>query len=705
MALDPYSQCPDGTGVKLKFSPSAAAFEQAAKIEKLVEAGQEENALKAIDKLAEDESADEAFLMYLETIRARALASFRKFEEGLKAADAAAGRFADYGLPHDVLADFSFSIQDYETAAEGYERAVFNYPPEATEHLCRAYLKLGFCRNFRGKPLAAWACWRRAQKIDASFSAAEEALKNYVEENRLLPAAARRGLELLPPNEEALADETKKARWERALSPRGDATIDDLVAIFERLVSDDPDDARAWYDLALASAWKGSNLRAIEAFDEYVRREPDFERSAAAWDVCEVLRFGAGAEEVCDHLHYVATYAVADPEKFMDRLKNCKHVMVVAEGEDRTPSLHWMDKEVDPNQDAGAPIIGGPSRQLAQVLLGPDSVEIVATAPEALAETTAKFDVVVGETATPLEKSDRPGPVQTLDAEPFLVFHPKGAADETKAKRTLEEVTAYFEQRWIARPLRSLGGLAPVDAAEGEVDRKKLEGALRFRERNFARYDSAYNFDRLRNKLKLPFAGDGPEIAEDGAADENVDVSAYSAEQLAKLDPAKLTTDDLLAAYRAAKGLDAPATAAGFVDALLERGEAADGVDLAPILESRVRYAVENKDDDVDALIERCAAFDEKTAGGAARMRFELLKAGRAPAGEERVAAYRSVFENAASDLESAARAVEGLLGAAAYAEALELAEAGVKRAEQARDGDFQGRFREYAEEASARAK
>ena len=238
------------------------------------------------------------------------------------------------------------------------------FPTAATEQICRTLLKLGACHNFQGRPLAAWATWRQALRIDPKFKPAADSIEEFVHENRLLPNAARLGLTLKSADEFTMFDEEVGERWEKAIQDGDQLHIDDLIMGFADLTGRAPNNAAAWYNLGLACTVGGLNVRAIEAFIHYVELEKDLDAAANAWDLVEVLRLGAGAEDLSDSRLYSAHYEVVDPQQFAKRLQQSKYVVVMNAGEGKR-SVHWMDKEVSP-PESGIPILGGPPRQLAQ---------------------------------------------------------------------------------------------------------------------------------------------------------------------------------------------------------------------------------------------------------------------------------------------------------------------------------------------------
>lgn len=708
MKNDPYALCPCGSGNKLKWCVCKNSLPQLEQAITMIRNNQQDSSLALLDRLINDESHPLPFRIYATTVKSQALDVFGRHEDAFKLAEETTKKYADSGIAYEVFGDFFFSRQGYADALDIYEEALARFAPAATEQICRTLLKLGTCHNFQGRPLAAWAMWRQALRINPAFKPAAESIEEFIHQNRLLPNQARHGLSLKSADEFTMFDEEVGERWEKATQDGDQLHIDDLVMGFADLTAKAPTNASAWYNLGLACAWGGLNARAIEAFTKYVELEKDPDAAADAWDLAEVLRLGAGAEDLSDTRLYAAQYEITDPQSFSDRLQQSKYVVVVSAGEGER-SLHWMDKEVSP-PDSNIPILGGPPKQLAQFNMYGPVLELVSVTAENLAHARRTFEQTIGDSVRFDSVVERPGNPSTLDSEPFLVFDPQKISPEEKNARILESIRSYFEETWIHRPLRSLDGLSPIDAAQSSTLRKRLEGVIRFRERNFARYEAPYNFDRLRNKLGMKISGAGLSEEKDSTKpSENVDLRAYSASQLAALDAKSLNDADLVIAYKTALSLDAPQTTSNFAAEIVKRPTIADHIDVNSIFRRAIneRFSAK-KYDEIESLIAEARGYDERHYQSKEAAQYDLLAAklalqqGRK---DEAIDAIKQIPTKYPNRLDVAATAVEQLLSAGAYGAAKEIAETGLSQAEQERNGDFQGRFKDYLREAAARAK
>ena len=93
------------------------------------------------------------------------------------------------------------------------------------------------------------------------------------------------------------------------------------------------------------------------------------------------------------------------------------------------------------------------------------------------------------------------GPAKLLDVlSSGLRFPRKASSNEEAAARVREGFEKYFEEEWLYRPLKSLGGAKPVDAPGDPLQRKKLRGVLQYLKECGELTKYPYDFDRLAAK-------------------------------------------------------------------------------------------------------------------------------------------------------------------------------------------------------------
>lgn len=668
----------------------------------MVQSHQQDASLAFLDRLIADETQPACFRAYACNVKGHALSLFERKDEAYDFLDESIAKFPDAGVLYECRGNVDSSIFAVVDALDSYLEALAHFPLAAEDQICRVLFKVGSCHQFLGRYLAAWAAYRKALKIQPEFENAKMAIEEAIQNNRLLPMQVRRGLELKHADEFTLFHEDIGEKWERADSDGQQLHIDDLVMDFESLTARNPDDAAAWYNLGVALAWAGENSRALDTLKRYVELEPDAEAAAEAWDLAEILRLGVGAEDASDCLLHVARYELLQPEPMFEQLRGSPHVIVAKRADDE-PTLHWLDKEREP-ANSNVPILGGPPRIVAQFVMSPQAFEVVSHSRVDLDAMLSKFEEIAGPTVRRIDILVRRCDPLDIDPEPFQYVANKSG--DTPIDR-LAETRKYYEERWIHRPLRALGGLAPIDAAQAAVTRNMLEGVIRFRERVVAVRGVEYNFDRLRNRLGMPIHGAGLEGEDASRPSTTVELSAYSASQLAALEPDKLTDDELIAAFQNALHLDALHTAMKFAAALTTREATTNKMDVLGAFRRVIQNRLdERRTDGLREWIEEVRAisarhFQNRDAAvlDLLEARADLLEGSR----DEAVSRIRTLIERYPDRLDVAASAVESLLTIGDYRAAQEVAEQGLSLAEENRSSDFQGQFREYAKAAAAR--
>lgn len=681
MELDPYAECPCGSGKKIKWC-RPKAIEQVVRAQMTGTTEAPQAALRILDRLAEEPDPPRCLAMFIE-------ATQLIFDPNTKIDDwqALGEKYPDFGWPNQVLGDFFLSAKSPIQASKHLQQALKTFPAEAKKARAKALTHLGVAYLKLGKPLAAWAAWSQVLSLDPQNKLAADLLAEDIRGNQYLPNEVRQGLSLKSPDELRVFNEDRRAKWDRALAKS--TNLDDLIAALEFLTEDDPDDQAAWYNLGLAHAWRGDTLAALDALDRYVRLEEDFNAAASAWEIAEVIRGASDAGAQGHQPWHVASYDVHDIQDLAMQLESSPYILVQVTGEETPPLIHVLDREK--SSSAGIPILGGPNRKLAMLMIAPGMVQLHSLSHSSYQKAKARFEEIAGGRVTFRSEARVPRGIEMIDAEALWFLLPDGCSVEERREKFLELAELYFETEWLRAPLVSLGGLAPLDAAQGKEYRKRLEGVLRLRERAFAP-GLGFNFRRVRHKLGLGVPGEDATFG--------VGIPAYSAADLAGIaDPAALSDDDLLAAYRVANGLDAPEQALRFAREVVRRDALAAKIDPIPLFRRLVLDRIERQElgeaaDLWQAAQDWDAAHGGQHAGLLADLSARLALA--RGANDEALALYRARIDQEPADLDFLASASETLLRAGQYAGALEFVETGLARLDEYRRKDLRDQLREY---------
>jgi tetratricopeptide (TPR) repeat protein len=495
------------------------------------------------------------------------------------------------------------------------------------------------------RPLAAWASWQRALRIDPDDRAAREALARLAAADDL-PAAARATYRFRPPRGDA-----RRKRWDEAFRGRDMEDLRVASDAFGALADADPADAPARYNQALCLAWLGENASAIGVLDDAVRAgaAENPEAAVEAWSLAEILRQGAGAEHLADDLSHTLTLEwladEGDPVAWLSSFAELRPLSVPIDPISGRPAFpetrafEWLDRPI-PAPAAGLTANDLP-RVRASVIAAPGSLRF--SSPDRIAIEGVERDLraSLGDRDLPFDRRSTPLPLSLMDAAVWLFRLPEGLDEPTRHRLTRESVERYFEDRWIDVPHQALGDLdeirspsaspkqASLVGAEGSwyagdrvVARIKLSAVVRVREQLAARPRASvlycgYPFDRLRRRLGLDPV--------DPSTIDPTDVSCMGIAELDRLDPTALDDATLIEAYRSAGAWGDIVTTGRLAFALAERDPSTlTRPDLGWWLAVGSPY--HHSYDEISTLIDRAIALDAEANGGRDRARLESLR-------------------------------------------------------------------------------
>ena len=343
------------------------------------------------------------------------------------------------------------------------------------------------------RPLAAWASWQRALRVEPDQAAARQAL-DLLESAKDLPAAARAVYRFRNPN-----GDDRRADWNARMQGRDLSDLALAADVFRELAGDDPADGSAWYNHALCLAWKGANAPAIAALDRVVALEaetkPDL--SADAWALAEVLRQGAGAESMADDLNHslVVAWETSDGEPIASASTLALEPPIDPElGRTQfkdVKAFEWLDRPMPPA--VPTPSLSDLPRILASAIQTPRSLRL--SSPDPLASRCP------GRAARANPGSDDPDAIRR-EAVPLPLRCSTRPSGRSGCPRALSETQrrahprarriVLYEDRWIHLARNGLDGLSPLEAAAGRLRptrslRARLTAVVRVREQLGAR--------------------------------------------------------------------------------------------------------------------------------------------------------------------------------------------------------------------------
>jgi tetratricopeptide (TPR) repeat protein len=682
MSADPYSSCPCGSGKKFKWccQPIHAEIERAFE---QYNSGQHEAGLRTMaDLVREHEGNPEAWGRH-----AQLLAFSGKVEEAEQALQKAFDLNPNY--PFGFMLRGTFRQQEGELigALMLFRKAAEAYAPDAHEPLAYIHELIADLEMRMNRPVAARAALRRALHFQPSNAELRQAVDGMFGEKSRLPRAAARDYELRAPPQPS-------PEWQAALSGATTGKLTDALRAFRQWTETHADDAAGWYNLGLVLAWLGDNPSAVEALGRYVELEADEGKAEEAWALAEVLRCGHGMEANADAVENRVLYQIRDPNAMIGLLQGWEQ------------SRRVIGLRSDPEQGILAAIVleemptlalsgaaAPPAKLAAYLLVAGNLLQFwhpnLESVNKVAAEAQQKLGGALG------EPRRITGPVNFGDVVADALLFPTGATTELEAELKIKEYAQqYFEDKWVQRPLKSLNGRTPEDAAGDKTLRKRLRGVIEFlKECSAENTLRVYDFDRLRQKLGLTGTAAAP-----AAAAGQREVSATTAEALAGLDIAGLSDAALEQAYRSAHQLDALDLAAKFARALVERPVAA-GSDRFPFFAFLIQQAQTARDfDRAVELVDAGMKADCEANEGRRRNDYELrrgqLLAKRGDAEPARDA-FQRLLERTPGDLKVAGSATEAMLGLKKGSLAKQFAEHGLAQARAQNNRDSEGYFLE----------
>jgi tetratricopeptide (TPR) repeat protein len=417
------------------------------------------------------------------------------------------------------------------------------------------------------RPLAAWASWQRALRVDPGDEAARQALETL--ENAVeLPPAARAVYRF-----RTTSDPARRARWDARLRTQG---LDDLAAaaeVFAAIAHDDPSDSDALLNLSLCHAWLGRNVDAIGCLDRVVTllAASDAESASDAWMLAEVL-----ADDF--RFAWVVEWHEGPPPGLLDAWPNLVPVKLPddplpgSRGLDEAQVFEWLDRPAVRHATAMTRAEDLP-RVLASVISTPKMLRLSSPNPTGFVVLSDPALAGIRQLLGQPRKERTPLAIAWADSALGTFRLPGGLDDATRSQLARAVVEHYYEDLWIHLPRQALGDLSPLEAARVSASgdalvRAKLTAVVRFREQLGTRATHAaiyqgYPFDRLRRRLGLLPSGEG-------TVDAN-DLSCASAAELDEIEPATLDDQRLLDAFTSALGLREDARVARFAAEVARR--------------------------------------------------------------------------------------------------------------------------------------
>jgi tetratricopeptide (TPR) repeat protein len=698
MAPNPYDPCPCGSGKKFKFccQPYFPQIELALEQQ---QTGQHEAAVKTM-KAVTDAHPDypPAWGYY-----AQVLYNEGKPDEAEAALDKAFALNSQFGMGFLLRGLFRQNEGEIIGALLLFRKAEEAFDVQATDQLAHVNELIARNELMLNRPVASRAALERAVKNNPADSELKEQFEILFGPHSRLPQCARKKYLL-------------RATLRSIPAGADTGKLTDAKKAYEQLTKDAPNDPAGWFNLGLVRAWLGEQPAAVEALAKSVELEMDDARAEEAAALAEVLKCGQGMENDSDYVEHRVFMPVRDPEAVVGLLQVMGQAgQLLAAQTDETGQVFTavVVEELPALLETGtrlARVVANMSIATGVLRLWHPVKESVEKVAQGIRD---RVNLAVGE---PVAGT---GPANFGDVAIEAIAYPVRAAEVESVQAKLQDhARHFFEDVWPHRPLKALGGAAPIDAAGSKLLRKKLLGVVRFlddcvtgaapRRQVGDKVEalSIYDFAQLRHKLGVELtAGTTPA---DGAAEKR-DFAAMSAADLAGLSLDRLSVPDLADAMRAALKLDARELAVAFAKAGAARPFDPALPDRYPFYFALITGA-NAAGDPATALkyAKEGAAYDAEHNEGKRATEFavrtgELLaKTGDV---DGAVKTFEALIDRNSDEPKAYVTATEAMLRAKAGAKALAFAEMGIAKAKALGNRDLEGACQELAEAARKQMK
>jgi tetratricopeptide (TPR) repeat protein len=717
MSLDPYVSCPCGSGKKFKWC-CAAYYPEVEKAFALEQQSQHEAALATIKELTHKYADKPAVWGYY----AQFLYNSGQREQADEAVSEALKRNPNFGMAHYLRAQFRENEGELIGALLLYRKAAEGYDPEAHDALTNVYVKIYQHETMLNRPVAARVALERVAHYQPADPDIRAQLEGEFGEESPLPEAARKKYVFRPT--------AKPISTELATGKLGDAR-----KAFEQLTTLTPDDPPAWFDLGIVLAWLGEQPKAVDALQRSIDLETDDHRAEEAGALVEVLKCAHGMEADADNLAHGFIMPIRDPGAVQGMLQawskagkirgvraNPEAGVIMGLVVEELPSLLAVGSATLARVASKMIIANGvihvshPNRDSAAKVADDirTALQLAVEAPQETTRAISFGDVALEALAQPIQTTD------ITAAENKLRDHARN----------------FFENIWIHRPLKSLAGNSPLDAVGSSGLRKRVFGVIKFVEDCMKAVQphkqigeqlvpiETYSFDALRHKLGLEYiTADPPKVnvppepknpaaptsptsaaatlpaaAPSAAAPPKPakrEIGAMNAGELAALDVATMSVDELDQAMRAALKLDAKELAVAFAQVGVSKPFDPAKPDRYSLYAAAITGASAMGDlPRAVELAEQGEKYDAEHNGGARSLDFGLKKAQlfvKMKDVDRAVAAFDAIIAKHPDEGKFYTTATEEMLRLRSGAKALHFAERGLAKAKELNNRDLEG--------------
>ena len=578
MTLDTFSPCPCGSGKKVKFCCSKNVVAELDKVTRAIDGKQRAAAIDQLDQLITKYPALPAVLALKSTVQLQLgeiEAAETTVESFLEAAPHNSVAFAQSAIIAASKEDgVSSAIKKLQRSLEEVSDAIPFVVFEAIGVVGQALLGQGDLLAARGHFL-----------LQAGLGGADDTRgMSMLLRMNSIPQAP-----LLLKQDNLYEDCPESAPWSgefnAAMKCAGRGAW--LVAVEQLLSLADkaPDQETIVKNVAIMRGWLGDNEATVASWRSYTKlNDIDLDDAVEAEALAQMLD-PATYQDTIDQMR--VTYAVADTEKLMEQLLSNRRfsampvdpLQAVEEGEPPPKGLFWFCDQEVPTTGEGLTREAVPNVLGELYLFGKQTDRDARL--EWVANKTGDFETnkkalveQAGEHLGDFRKEEKAGTVTAVSAAMTWSWRlPDDTPSELRAQLIKEQRRETTLETWPQLELQVLDGSKAVDVASDEAYRVPLLAAILLLELAGEQNQWECDFNALREQLGLPKQEDLDEA--------EIDPATIPIVRLARIDPTKLSDENLIRAYRRAVMMSAVHAIKRMTAEVLDRDSVQDEVDRA----------------------------------------------------------------------------------------------------------------------------
>ncbi|CAN5312317.1 hypothetical protein BH11PLA2_BH11PLA2_41740 [soil metagenome] len=696
MAINPYDNCPCGSGKKFKWC-CAPYYDQIELALQQEQQGQHDGALQTMEGLTKAHGDKPPVWGYF----ANVLFAEGKTEQAEEAIQKGFAIQPDWAMGHLLRGLFRQAEGEIIGSLLLFRKAADAYPAEAFPQLAQVYEMIARTETQLNHPVAARAAMEKVLQYAPSDPELTQQFEYIFGNEARLPLCSRKQYKFRP---------TGKSLPESAITGK----FSDAKKAFESLTTQYPTDAAAWFNYGLVRAWLGENSHAVEALTKSLDLEVDDFRSEETAALVEVLKCGGTDQTETDFIEHRGVMQIRDGQAAMQLLQTWeqeRRFLSPQVDEENGIFSAVMVEELPNLLDTGTSM----GKVVANLMVGMGTLRlwhpVKANVEKLCVEVRDRLNMAIS------EPHYSTGPMNFADACIEALVYPLRAASMEEAEKKMGDAAArYFEDTWIHRNLKSLGGSTPIDAMGSTQLRKRVLGLVRFLQdcmdgaspRKKVGEDVVvvrfFDFDKLRRKLGIAMAtADAPAVAQIASAPKR-DFTAMSVADLGLQAKEDMSTSEFEDAMRAAIKLGANELAVEFARKAVAKPFDVDKPDRYPFFATLMTGAMStgNTAEALKTLTEG-AKYDATHNDGKRANEYGLRTAAfhaKLKDSDKAIAAFETVIDRNPDDGNLYVKAAETMLSIKDVKGAKLFAEKGIAKGKNLGNRDLQAACSELLEAA-----